>query len=140
VSAPEGLSEDPTAALASVLGGIPEVRWAYLFGSAARGPEFADLDVAVMLAPSLTGARGLGRIVAALEQAAPANPVDVVDLAVAAPVLAGRIVREGRVLVDREPRDRIRWEIETNGRALDIEPWLREFDRLRLKALRERAS
>ena len=131
---------DMARAIAEVLAAARAVRWAYLFGSAARGEGFADLDVAVMLASSESGVLPLGSLAADLERAAGSVPVDLVDLASAAPALAGRIAREGRVLVDREPERRKLWEIEANRRALDIEPWLREFERLRRKALLERAG
>lgn len=114
------------------------VRWAYLFGSAARGETFRDLDLAVMLAADARGAVALGRVAARAEEAADGCRVDVVDLAAAAPALAGRIVREGRVIVDRDPEARRSWELEANRRALDMEPWLAEFDRLRNEALRRR--
>jgi predicted nucleotidyltransferase len=131
---------DLTRRLSEALAHARAVRWGYLFGSAARGEAFTDLDVAVMLAPSESGALPLGSLAAALESAAGRLPVDLVDLASAAPALAGRIAREGRVLVDREPDRRKLWEIEANRRALDIEPWLREFERLRRQALLQRAG
>jgi predicted nucleotidyltransferase len=114
------------------------VRWAYLFGSAGRGGPFADLDVAVVLSGDARGPLPLGRVVSALEEAVPEVRIDVVDALAAAPAVAGRIVREGRLLVDREPDARVCWEIETNRRALDIEPWMREFERLRNESLRAR--
>jgi predicted nucleotidyltransferase len=126
--------------LSETLAGDASVRWAYLFGSAARGETFNDLDVAVMLADSARGAVALGRVAARIEAASKGSPADVVDLGSAAPALAGRIVREGRLLADREPEARRLWEIEANRRALDIEPWLAEFARLRNEALRRRAA
>jgi predicted nucleotidyltransferase len=117
----------------------PEIRWAYLFGSCARAEPFHDVDVAVMLSSDTRGAVALGRIVNAAEAAARDVPVDVVDLAAAAPALAGRVVREGLLLVDREPETRRAWELAANQRALDIEPWLAEAERLRNEALRKRA-
>ncbi len=117
------------------------MRWAYLFGSAARGEAFRDLDVAVMLAANARGAVALGRVASRIEEALREGlRVDVVDLASAAPALAGRIAREGRVLIDREPEARRRWEMDANRRALDIEPWLAEFERLRNEALRRRGA
>lgn len=118
----------------------PAVRWAYLFGSAARGEPFRDLDVAVMLAPEARGAVGLGRVVARIEEAAGGVRVDVVDLESAAPALAGRIVREGRVLVDHDAGARWSWAIQANRIALDIEPWLAEGQRLRNAVVRRDGS
>jgi predicted nucleotidyltransferase len=115
------------------------VRWAYLFGSGARGEPFRDLDVALMLADDARGGVALGRVAAHLEEAVPEVPVDVVDLRSAAPLLAGKIVREGQVLIDRDAQARRLWQTHANRRALDIEPWLERFERLRRKALEERA-
>ena len=42
------------------LAGEPTIRWAYLFGSAARGETFRDLDVAVMLTDDAPGPLPLG--------------------------------------------------------------------------------
>jgi predicted nucleotidyltransferase len=134
------LTDDVECSLRGALGLHPEIRWAYVFGSFARAEPFHDLDVAVMLSPGARGAVALGRIVNRAEAAARRIPVDVVDLTAAAPVLAGRIVREGRLLVDREPEMRRAWEVEANQRALDIEPWLAEAERLRNEALRQRAG
>jgi predicted nucleotidyltransferase len=126
--------------LRHALSAEPDVRWAYLFGSAARGEAFRDVDVAVMLTRTARGAVALGRVAASVERVASPFRVDVIDLPAAAPALAGRIVREGRVLVDTDRESRRAWEIEANGRALDIEPWLAEFERLRNEALRKRAA
>lgn len=114
------------------------VRWAYLFGSAARGEPFRDLDIAVMLDARAKGAVAFGSLAVALEEAVPEASIDLVDLKPMAPAVAGRIARERRILLDRAPEERAQWEVEANRRALDIEPWLREFERLRLLALRER--
>lgn len=122
--------------LRETLAAEPTVRWAYLFGSAARAEAFNDLDIAVMLFPDARGAVSLGRIVSGIEAAVHGVRVDVVDLASVAPALAGRIVREGRTLVDREPAARTSWELQANRLALDIAPWLAEFQRLRNEALR----
>ena len=126
--------------LGDALAVLTEIRWAYLFGSCARAEPFRDVDVAVMLSPAARGAVALGRVVDRAETAAKGVPVDVVDLAAAAPALAGRVVREGRLLVDREPEARRDWEAAANQRALDIEPWLAEAVRLRNEALRQRAG
>ena len=126
--------------LRDALAGEPTVRWAYLFGSAARGEHFHDLDVAVMLAADARGAVAFGRVASRAAEAGDGLRVDVVDLASAAPALLGRIVREGRVLVDREPAARRSWAVDVNRRALDLEPWLAEFARLHNEAIRRRGA
>jgi predicted nucleotidyltransferase len=69
----EGIDSEPVARLERRLRNVlaPEstVRWAYLFGSAARGNAFRDLDVAVMLASHARGAVALGRIASRAEEA-----------------------------------------------------------------------
>lgn len=124
--------------LAEVLARNSNVRWAYLFGSAARREPFRDLDIGVMFDAEATGAVAFGGLAVALEEAVPEVRIDLVDLKPLAPPVAGRIARERRILFDRAPEERARWEVEANRRALDIEPWLREFERLRLLALKER--
>jgi predicted nucleotidyltransferase len=76
----------------------PALRWAYLFGSAARGEPFRDLDVGVVLDSEIVrGAVRYGQLIAAMEQAVPDVPLDVVDLAAATPALRAAAVREGRL-------------------------------------------
>lgn len=127
------------AEIGCVLDRDPAVRWAYLFGSAARGEPFRDLDVGVVLDPALApGARRFGALANALAQAVAPVPVDLVDLQGAAPALRGPAVQQGRLLVDRDPARRKDWEVETQRVWLDLEPWLRRGEQLRLEALRER--
>ena len=127
------------AAATKILVGEVGVRWADLFGSAAEGRAFRDLDLAVM-ADSELARRGLwlGRLAALLEEALAGVPLDLVDLAAAAPALRAAVVYQGRLLVDRTPMERQRWELETVQRWLDLEPWLARGERLRLQALAQR--
>jgi predicted nucleotidyltransferase len=138
---PERSSELGTAPkrLSGALARDPAVRWAYLFGSAARGEPFRDLDIGVVLDPELgRGAVRYGLLIAALEQAVPEFLVDVVDLSAASPALQAAAVRQGRVLLDRESAARKAWEIDVARRWLDLEPWIARGQALRLEALRAR--
>jgi predicted nucleotidyltransferase len=124
------------AALRRVCTADVGVAWAYLFGSAAGGEGFRDLDVAIM--PAEDGRRSalwLGRLAAELQAAVGDVPVDVVDLAAAAVPLQAAALRPGRVLVDRGQAGRLSWELEVVRRWLDLEPWLARFELLRLAAL-----
>ena len=97
-NAPEVLAKRIAAALA------PEkhVRFALLFGSAATGTLRDDSDIDVAVA---TGARlepkARRRIVERIAAAA-GRPVDLVDLASAGEALVGRVLREGRPIVQRD--------------------------------------
>jgi predicted nucleotidyltransferase len=125
--------------LTRVLAEDPALRWAYLFGSAARGEPFRDLDVGVVLDSELgRGAVRYGQLVAALEQAVPEIPLDVVDLVAATPALRAAAVRECRLLLDREVEARKAWEIDVARRWLDLEPWIQRGQALRIEALRRR--
>lgn len=115
------------------------VRWAYLFGSSARGEPFRDLDVGVVLDPQRgRGAVRFGLLISALEQAIPEVPVDVVDLEAASPALRASAIQQSRLLLDREPPARKDWETQVARVWLDLKPWLAQGERLRLEALRQR--
>jgi predicted nucleotidyltransferase len=91
------------AALVRELRTVPYVRLAVVFGSAARGElrEHSDLDVLVRLAGG-----GLVRRASLLErlEEAGGRAVQLVELddAVEAPLLLADVLRDGRVLVDRD--------------------------------------
>jgi predicted nucleotidyltransferase len=126
------------AILRRTLADEPHLRWAYLFGSAARGPRYRDVDVAVMPAPSMPGGGvAWGQIVARLE-AAVQKKVDLVDLQTRHLPLVGPML-EGRVVVlDRDPAARHAWEADTTSRWLDFRPAYAEADRIRKLALQQR--
>ena len=102
----------------------------YLFGSVARGTEGnrSDIDVGVLFdappAPTLLGQpfaiaddleRRLGR------------PVDVVSLNTAPVDLRIRVLREGRLVFERDATARVRFEVATRNEAFDLEPVLRAY-------------
>ena len=116
----------------------PHLRWAYLFGSAARGEHFRDVDIAVMPAASMPqGAVALGMVVANLEQAVGIK-VDLVDLSQPDLPFVGPMLTERVVLLDREPQARRTWEAGTTSRWLDFKPSYEEFLDRRNRAMRER--
>jgi predicted nucleotidyltransferase len=81
---------------------LPNVRLAVLFGSRARGDPHprSDLDLLVRFAES--GLRARGRLLARLEEALPGEQIQVVELENANPLLLVDVIRDGRVLVDRD--------------------------------------
>ena len=124
--------------LTSELAADDGIAWAYLFGSASRGDTFRDVDVAIMpRAGAFQGLVDLGALVARLEDACGCK-VDVVDLRSAALSLAGPMLRERIVLLDRAPDDRHVWEAETTLHWLDFKPTWESFQRTREAALRRR--
>lgn len=105
----------------------PGVIAVYLFGSVARGtarPE-SDVDVAVLIdhapSPRLGGPRFT--LEGDLERAL-GRRVDLVLLNDAPVDLRARILRDGRLLLDRVPAARIAFEVRTRNEAFDIAPIL----------------
>ena len=130
--------EQVLAAVAAVLGADPHVRWAYVFGSVARGEPFRDVDVAIMPSASMPiGAVAWGLLVARLEEAL-GIAVDLIDLQRPNLPLLGPMLSERIVVLDREPRARVDWEVETTLRWLDFRPSYQEFLRIRDLAMRQR--
>lgn len=111
-------------AATTVLQPIPEVVAAYLYGSAARGEPARDLDIAILFRDELPPARDLERMAADLQRlGAPHGPeIDLRPLNRTAPRFRANVVREGRVLVDRDPRKRVEAEARALSEWLDFKP------------------
>ena len=131
-------SADAVARVRPVLEAEVAVRWAYLFGSCARGEAGRDVDLAIMRADGAGGtAVEWGALVAALEGAAGAA-VDLVDLAIAPLPLVGTILAQRVVLVDCDPGARHEWEAQQLSRWIDFRPAWERYAQLRLDALQRR--
>ena len=111
-------------------GGTPAVGTAYLFGSVARGTahERSDVDVAVLLtaAPPST----LEGLQTPLEDALAdhlGKPVQLVVLNTAPPDLVHRVLRDGHLLVDRDPSRRIAFEMRARNEFFDLQPILERY-------------
>lgn len=89
-----------------------EVVFAYLFGSAARGElrPTSDVDVAVFFADGVDTLLTRADLVTAIGTHLGTNRVDLVVLNEAPTALLGRILLDRRVLFDREPFRRHRFE------------------------------
>jgi hypothetical protein len=102
----------------------------YLFGSAARGTSSAgsDVDVAILFretpASTLDG-QPFG-LAADLERHL-GRAVDVVALNSAPADLRIRVLRDGRLIVDRDKSRRIAFEVRTCNEFFDLEPILRLY-------------
>lgn len=126
--------------LTDVLAADDRIAWAYLFGSAARGGAFRDLDVAIMPREgAYDRLLDLGMLVARLEEAC-GYKVDLVDVRDATLTLLGPLLCERVVLLDRDPQRRSVWEIDTTRRWLDFRPAWERFQEVRAEALRRRLA
>ena len=109
------------------LSSFKEVSFAYLFGSAARGGDFRDIDVAVYLMPYDTSsyerfklAMRIGRMV---EKALfIRREVDVRILNEAPLLFQYEVMRTGRLIFQRRQQRRIRYEERLLSRYLDYQP------------------
>lgn len=109
-----------------------DVLAAYIFGSRARGTARAtsDLDVAILRArPTARGFQGLPLDLETQLEAALGLPVQVVDLAAAPADLVHRVLRDGRLVVDRDPARRIAFEVQRRNEYFDLLPILRQYRR-----------
>jgi predicted nucleotidyltransferase len=98
--------------LPEILAGRSEVVFAYLFGSAARGElqPSSDVDIAVFLASDVDLLEARADLIALLSRHLGTDRVDVVLLNEAPTALLGRILLDRRVLCDKEPFQRHRFE------------------------------
>lgn len=110
----------------------PPVAAAYLFGSVARGTAgpASDVDVAVLFASP--PAPELSAQPFALEDELTSRlgrPVQVVSLHSAPVDLVMRVLRDGRLVVDRDPSKRIAFEVRARNEFFDLKPFLDRYRR-----------
>jgi predicted nucleotidyltransferase len=120
------------SALTGELRTLPDVRLAVLFGSAARGELREDSDLDVLIRLGRGGLTGRAEVLGRLETAS-GRRVQLVDLdeAAAAPLLLADVLRDGRVLVDRdgdwpglrERESEVRRQAEHAGAQLTQDLW-----------------
>ena len=85
----------------------------YLHGTHARGTQSAlsDLDLAVLLEPQAARNRRIHADVSlALEETCERDDVDMVILNTAGPIIADRVIRQGRLVYARDDKERITFE------------------------------
>jgi len=102
-------------AAAAVLDGTP-VRFAYLYGSVARGDAHpgSDVDIAVMFERSVPEEERLRHELAlglAFDARLGGERADVRDLAAMPLILRGRVVTEGALLFSRDEAGRVAFEV-----------------------------
>ena len=110
----------------------PGLACAYLFGSMARGDATvtSDIDLAVLFEqPTADTLQGpVARLRLDLEDAL-GRPVDLVSIENAPPDLIHRVLRDGILLVDRNPNRRIAFEVRARNDYFDLLPYLNEYRR-----------
>lgn len=119
-------------AVHDALGGRPDVVAAYLYGSRARGtarPD-SDVDLGVLFSAPLE------RTLLAQPYLLEADLSDVLGLAVQvvelndAPAdLVHRVLRDGVLLLEADPRGRVRFEVKKRQEYFDLLPVLQAYRR-----------
>jgi predicted nucleotidyltransferase len=104
----------------------------YLYGSVARGTarQGSDVDVGVLLEedPPRT-LQGLKLDVEADLESLLRVPVQLVVLNRAPADLIHRVLRDGKLLLDRDRSKRIRFEVKARNEFFDLQPILRQYRR-----------
>ena len=106
---------------------------AWLFGSFARGDARADSDVDVAVLSRHTPAATFEALPLRLEgeiERLLQRTTQVVVMNGAPADLRARVLRDGVLLVDRDPSFRIRFEVRTRNEWFDLQPILREYRRM----------
>ncbi len=101
-----------------------EIIVAYLFGSVARGAARArsDVDVAVLYAaPPPATLEGLPLGLEARIEKLVGRPAQVIVLNTAPAGLVHRVLRDGVLLLDRDPSARIRFEVRARNEFFDLQ-------------------
>jgi uncharacterized protein len=137
--------EDLEQRLAAELLREPLVAAGYLYGSRARdrATPLSDVDVAVLPSADLVAAEReplLRRLLVMLGRAVPGAVVEVRLLDELPIAVAGRVLAEGRLLVDAHPATRVRAEVAIRMRYHDFLPFERYGTREGMAGLRRRLA
>ena len=125
--------EEVLETLRSCLSGLPEIRFAYLFGSLAKGTQnlLSDVDVAVFLDPEFLARphpeHSYGykaHLITELMSHLGTNQIDVVILNHASPFLRFQVLRGGIVICETNREERIRFHTQALSRYFDLKPFL----------------
>ena len=120
----------------------PEIQAAYIFGSVATGRArpASDVDIAVLVDRRVGPGRMLKyrlKLMADLGSALHRSDVEVVMLNEASPLLAHRVLSQGRLVFERSASARVRFQVRTASRYLDLIPMFETHIRYLKKSVRE---
>jgi predicted nucleotidyltransferase len=106
----------------------------YLYGSRARGDARRDSDVDVALLYAVTPPRTFESLPLDIEGELERRlglPVQAIVLNHAPPDLVHRVFRDGRLILDRDRAQRIRFEVKLRSEFLDLQPVLARYRAVR---------
>jgi predicted nucleotidyltransferase len=119
-----------------------DIQAAYVFGSAATGRmrNDSDIDIAVLLDGRMRPSQFFKYrldLMADLGSALRRSDVDVVVLNEATPLLAHRVLSQGALVFERSASARVRFQVRTASRYLDMIPAFETHIRYLKKSVRE---
>ena len=117
------------ATLGAVLEGQPAVRFAYLFGGAGHGDlrPLSDVDVAVYLDDAVDPVHARLDLIGVVTKHLGTDEVDLIVLNRAPTALLGRILQSRRVISDKDPSLRHRFESLELRKFLDFRIFEQRF-------------
>ena len=124
------------------LSGRLEIEAAYIFGSVAAGRarKNSDIDIAVLVDRRVRPGRFLKyrlQLIADLGSALRRSDVDVVILNEAPPLLAHRVLSQGKLVFERSASARVRFQVRTASLYLDLVPLFETHIRYLKRNVRE---
>ena len=139
---PPDVNEETLWKTTEVLAARPEVVLAYLFCSYARGrpTPISDIDFAVLLSGDVPREGYLDAQIAlmrALTKIFRSDEVQVVILNAAPPLLAYKVIVEGKLLTCRDPVARVRFQVRATQRYFDTRPLRRALAEATARRIRE---
>ena len=121
--------EERLATLGAILAPEPAVKFAYVFGGAGRGVlhPLSDVDVAVYLDEAVDPVQARIDLIGVVTKHLGTDELDLVVLNRAPTALLGRILQSRKVIVDKEPFLRHRFESLALRTFLDFRIFERRF-------------
>ena len=124
--------EEVIGQVRTALAAEPRLLAAYLFGSFARATASidSDLDIAILFAEPIDGRLGgpLDKLRDSVERACHRR-CDLIDARSAPADLFHRVLRDGRLLIERDRSARCAFEVDRRNEYFDLLPYLREYRR-----------
>lgn len=117
----------------------PDIIFAYIFGSVAKGNsgKLSDIDIAVYFIQTDNILKQRLEIMRIMEKQLPGFSVDIVVLNKAPLSLKYMIEREGILLFEKDKERRVFFETSTRKEYWDFEPRLKIYARYMAKRLKE---
>lgn len=129
-------------AVAKCVSGRRDLQAAYVFGSVVTGrtrPD-SDVDIAVLVDRRVRPAQLLTyrlQLTADLGSALRRSDIEVVVLNEAPPLLAHRILSQGKLVFERSPSARVRFQVRVASRYFDLLPMFETHIHYLKKSVRE---